>query len=59
MRQLSRNKPTAGERFRRTVAGRTSGTLAYTCLCLVTLIFAVCLEKMPEAVLERVHALLG
>lgn len=44
-------------RVRRTVASPTSGALAYTCFCLVTLLFAVCLVKMPLIALERVAEL--
>ena len=46
---------TAAQRFRRTIASPTSAALAYTAFCLVTLLFAVCLEKMPVLVLERVE----
>lgn len=52
-------KETAAERFRRVVAGRTSSTLAYTLLCLLTLLYAVCLDKMPAQVLDRVRSLFG
>ena len=44
----------AAERLRRSIASPTSGALAYTVFCLVTLLFAVCVEKMPFIVLERV-----
>lgn len=47
-------RPTAAERFRRTIASPTSAALAYTLFCLVTLLFAVCVEKMPLTVIERV-----
>lgn len=52
-------KRTRAERLRRTIAGSLSGTLAYTCLCLVTLIYAVCIAKMPDQILAKVHALFG
>ena len=44
-------------RLRRTVASPTSAALAYTGFCLVTLLFALCLAKMPSIALERVAAL--
>ena len=46
---------TAAARFQRFVASPTSAALAYTCFCLVTLFFAVCVEKMPTQVIERVE----
>jgi hypothetical protein len=52
-------KLTRSERFRRTVAGKTSGALAYTSLCVTMLLYAVLLEKMPDVVLAKVHALFG
>lgn len=42
------------QRLQRTIASKTSGALAYTVFCLVALLFAVCVEKMPLLVLERV-----
>jgi hypothetical protein len=46
---------TAATRFQRFVASPTSAALAYTFFCLVALFFAVCLEKMPMQVIERVE----
>ncbi len=37
-----------GPASRRTVASPTSAALAYTGFCLVTLLFALCLAKMPS-----------
>ena len=51
-------KRTRVERLRRAIAGPMSGALAYTGLCLVALLYAVCIEKMPDQLLSRVHALL-
>ena len=39
------------------VGSPTSGTLAYTCICLVTLIYALCLAAMPDRVIDRVSLL--
>ncbi|MGH7089664.1 MAG: hypothetical protein ACREFQ_12270 [Stellaceae bacterium] len=55
----SPKKQNPAERFRRTVAGKTSGALAYTCLCLVTLVYAVLLEKLPSQILARFHEIFG
>ncbi len=41
------------QRLRRKIASPASSALAYTVFCLVALLFAVCIEKMPSAVLER------
>jgi hypothetical protein len=49
----------AAHTLRRGVASPTSGTLAYTCLCLVALFFVVCVQKMPSLVLERVEYIRG
>jgi hypothetical protein len=43
----------------RTVASPTSAALAYTCLCVVMLLFALCLGSMPERIVERVAAVAG
>ena len=40
-------------RLRRSVASPTSAALAYTCFCLVALLFAVCIVKMPSLAIER------
>ena len=40
-------------RFQRAIASPTSGALAYTVFCLVTLLFAFCVAQMPLAVIER------
>jgi hypothetical protein len=37
----------AADRFRRSMASPKSAALAYTVLCLVGLLYAVCLAKMP------------
>ena len=42
--------------IRRKVASPTSAALAYTCLCVVMLLFALCLGTMPERIVERVVA---
>ena len=44
---------TLTQRLQRAIASPTSGALAYTVFCLVALLFAVCVEKMPFVVLER------
>jgi len=44
-------------RLCKTIASPTSGTLAYTCFCLVTLIYALCLVAMPDRVIDRVSLL--
>jgi hypothetical protein len=43
----------AASRLRRSIASPVSAALAYTALCLVGLVFAVCLEKMPD--IARAH----
>jgi hypothetical protein len=43
----------AADRFRRSVASPMSATLAYTALCLLGLVFAVCIEKMPDVAREH------
>ncbi len=43
----------AAGRFRRFMASPMSTTLAYTAICLIGLLYAVCLEKMPGVVRER------
>jgi MFS superfamily sulfate permease-like transporter len=49
---------TAASRFRQSVASQVSGTLAYTAVCLVMLLYAVLLEKMPDIALARISRLL-
>jgi hypothetical protein len=49
------NPPTPMQRLQRFIASPTSGALAYTAFCLVTLLYAVCVAKMPLLVLERVE----
>jgi hypothetical protein len=41
------------QRLRRFVASPTSTALAYTVLCMVTLLFALCIDKMPQIAVER------
>jgi hypothetical protein len=40
-------------RLRRFVASPTSTALAYTGLCMVALLFALCVDKMPHIALAR------
>jgi hypothetical protein len=49
----------AASRLRKSVGSPVSGSLAYTSLCLVTLLYAVCVERMPDHVLERISRLIG
>lgn len=44
-------------KLRNAIGSPTSGTLAYTCFCLLTLIYALCLVTMPDRVIERVSLL--
>ena len=39
------------------IGSPTSGSLAYTCFCLVALIYALCLATMPDRVLDQVSLL--
>ena len=48
----------AMSRLRRSVASPMSAALAYTALCLVGLLYAVCLVKMPDVALERISHIL-
>ena len=43
----------AASRIRRGIASPMSAALAYTTLCLVGLVYAVCLEKMPDVAREH------
>ena len=42
------------KRLQRFIASPLSGALAYTVFCVVTLLYAVCIAKMPLLVLDRV-----
>jgi hypothetical protein len=41
------------QRLQRFIASPLSGALAYTVFCIVTLLYAICIAKMPLLVLDR------
>ncbi len=43
--------------LRKAIASPTSSVLAYTCFCLLSLIYALCLVAMPDRIIERVAVL--
>jgi len=47
----------AALRVRRGIASPLSAALAYTAFCLVGLLFAVCLEKMPDVARDHLARL--